>query len=333
MARRENETYVRLSAELSRLASEQHLVFTLADLADVGLKARAVQQRAAAGSLHRIHRGVYSTVAKDQLPWKGRYLAAVLACGADAVISHREAAHLHDLRPSNRQTIDVLVPVRRAPTVAGLTTHTSLTLTDADTTKLDGIPCTTVARTLLDLAAVVSPPQTERALNQAEILRVFDLGAVRDQLDRNPGHPGGPRLETALNLYLPDTKLTESHAEDVFVELCRACNVPAPERQVWFAFQDGHDPFRADFVWRAQRLVLDVDGRRFHGTARAFEADRLRDQRLTRAGWRVIRVTWRQLERDPAWVVRLVEDLLRQGQATAPTAFTAASSRARLTRR
>jgi very-short-patch-repair endonuclease len=114
----------------------------------------------------------------------------------------------------------------------------------------------------------------------------------------------------------------------VFVALCRANGLPTPERQVWFTFADGHDAFRADFVWRAQRLVLEVDSRTFHGTARAFEADRLRDQRLTKAGWRVVRVTRRQLEQEPAWVVGLVRDLL--GQATAPTAPTAASSRARL---
>lgn len=100
---------------------------------------------------------------------------------------------------------------------------------------------------------------------------------------------------------------------------------------MWFTFDDGHEPFRADFVWRAQRLVLEVDSRTFHATTRAFETDRLRDQRLTRNGWRVIRVTRRQLERDPAWVVALVADLL--GQAAAPTAPTAASSRARPTSR
>lgn len=83
-----------------------------------------------------------------------------------------------------------------------------------------------------------------------------------------------------------DTAPIESPPEDAFVELCRAHGLPVPERQVWFTFDDGHEPFRADFVWRGQRLVLEVDSRIFHGTARAFENDRLRDQRLTRAGWR-----------------------------------------------
>jgi len=313
------------------LAAEQQLVFTLQQLIDAGLSASGVRKRTAAKRLHRIHHRVYSTVAKDQLPWRGKYLAAVLACGDGAVISHREAAHLHDLRPSNRETIDVLVARRRAPNVPGLTVHTSLTLTDDDVTEVDGIPCTTIARTHLDLAAVVPPHQTERGLNQAEAMGVFDLWALQDQLDRNPRHPGTPQLLEALELYRPDTKPTESDIEDGFVALCRQHHVPPPERQVWFTFDDGHEPFRADFVWRAQRLVLEVDSRTYHGTARAFEQDRLRDQRLTRAGWRVVRVTRRQLERDPASVVALVLDLLGQATGTAvPTAPTAASSRARL---
>jgi very-short-patch-repair endonuclease len=329
--RKETGPPVPFDAELARLAAKQHLVFTLNDLLKAGLTASGVRKRAAAKRLHRIHHGVYSTVAKDQLPWRGQYMAAVLACGDDAVISHREAAHLHNLRPSNRETIDVLVPRRRAPNVPGLTVHTSLTLTDDDVTEVDDIPCTTLARTHLDLAAVVPLHQTERGLNQADAMNVLNLGALHDQLDRNPRHPGNPQLLRALNLYRPDTQPTESDIEDAFVALCRAHHLPAPERQVWFTFDDGHEPFRADFVWRAQRLVLEVDSRTFHGTTRAFETDRLRDQRLTRAGWRVIRVTRRQLQDDPAWVVALVADLL--GQTAAPTAPTAASSRARLTSR
>jgi very-short-patch-repair endonuclease len=310
MPRRETGTYGRLDAALAKLAAEQHLVFSLPDLADIGLSASAVHKRTASGRLHRIHRAVYSTVAKDQLPWRGKYLAAVLACGAGAVISHREAAHLHGLRPSHRDTIDVLVPRRRARQVPGLTVHTSANLTDDDVTEVDGIPCTTIARTHLDLAAVVPPHHTERALNQAEILQVFDLRGLHDQLTRNPHHPGAAQLQAALDFYRPDTAPTESEIEDAFVALCRAHNLPAPERQVWFTFGDGHDPFRADFVWRAERVVLEIDGRRFHQTVRAFENDRLRDQRLIRHGWRVARVTWRQLKENPGWVVALVQDLL-----------------------
>ncbi|HET8979458.1 MAG TPA: DUF559 domain-containing protein, partial [Solirubrobacteraceae bacterium] len=293
----------------------QHLVFSLEQLTGLGLSASAVHKRAATKRLHRIHRGVYSLVPADQLGWRGRYMAAVLACGEGAVISHREAAALHNLRPSNRARIDVTVPGRSAPQVKGVTAHRSNTLTRADTTVVDGIPCTTIARTHLDLAAVVPRHHTERALNQAEVMGVFDLRALRDQIDRNPRAPGTAQLSAALALYKEDTAPTESETEAVFVALCRSAGLPEPDRQVWFDFDDGGDPIRADFVWRAQRLVLEVDSPTYHGTARAFESDRRRDQRLVRAGWRVVRVTRRQLEEDPASVVELVTDLLRDAAA------------------
>lgn len=99
-AGRESETYVRLDAQVARLAARQHVVFSLAQLVELGLAPRAVQQRAATGRLHRIHRGVYSLVPSELLGWRGRYLAAVLACGPGAVLSHRSAAHLLGLRPT-----------------------------------------------------------------------------------------------------------------------------------------------------------------------------------------------------------------------------------------
>ncbi|HWE09439.1 MAG TPA: type IV toxin-antitoxin system AbiEi family antitoxin domain-containing protein [Solirubrobacteraceae bacterium] len=296
------------------MAAQQHVVFALGQLVELGLGPAGVRKRAATGRLHRIHRGVYSLVPPDQLTWRGRYLAAVLACGDGAVVSHREAAALHNLRPSNRRQIDVTVPGRSARRLRGLTVHRSVTLTAADVTVADDIPCTTLARTHLDLAAVVPLEQTERALNQAEAMGVLNLRALVDQLERNPHARGAPQLRHALELYMPETAPTESAIEEAFVALCRGAALPGPERQVWFTL-DGGEPFRVDFLWRAQRLVLEADSRTFHGTARAFEDDRRRDQRLARAQWQVLRVTRRQLEHDPAWVVEMVADVLRQRAA------------------
>jgi predicted transcriptional regulator of viral defense system len=314
-AGRENGTYGRLDAQVAELAARQHLVFTLGHIVAEGLSVSAVHKRTATGRLHRIHRGVYSLVPADQLTWRGRYLAAVLACGDRATVSHREAAALHNLRPSNRSAIDVTVPGRSAPAVGGVNVHRSVTLTAADVTVVDGIPCTTLARTHLDLAAVVPLQQTERALNQADAMGVLNLRALRDQLQRNPHAPGAQQLCTALELYTPDTAPTESALEERFVALCRAAALPAPERQVWFTLGDGGEPFRVDFLWRVQRLVLEADGRKFHSTTRAFEDDRRRDQRLARAQWQVVRVTRRQLEDDPTWVVEMVTDVLRRRAA------------------
>lgn len=207
------------------------------------------------------------------------------------------------------------MPGRSARHVAGVTVHRSTTLSARDIGVADGVPCTTAARATLDLAALVSRDQVERALNQGEALRILDYGDLADQLERNPRHPGAPRLTEALQLYEPARGQTESPLEARFLDLCRRAGLAEPECQVWLTLQDGDAPIRVDFAWRAHRLVLEADSRRWHGTTRAFETDRRRDQRLTRAGWRVVRVTWRQLRDEPQWVVRLVADLLRQQAA------------------
>lgn len=299
-----------LDAEVAELAGRQHAVMSLEQLGALGLGARAVRQRAAVGRLHRVHRAVYSLVPPPLLTVKGRYMAAVLACGPGAVLSHRSAADLHGLRPTSRFRIDVTVPGDSRRTAAALDIHRSRTLRPTDGTLVDAIPVTTVARTLLDLAAVVTGPQLERALTQAEVLRVFDLGALTEQLERNAHTEGAARVRAALAAYTNDEP-TESWLEDQFLELLDRTGLPAPERQKWLMLDDGEGPIRADFLWREQRLVLETDGRDAHGTRRAFESDRRRDQRLTRAGWRVVRVTWRQLTQEPWTVVELVADLLR----------------------
>jgi len=169
-----------------------------------------------------------------------------------------------------------------------------------------------VARTLLDLCAVLPAHRRERVFNQADVMGVLDPTALEDQLVRNRHHRRAARgLRIALALYRPDDAPTESRLEDEFVELVRRAGLPAPERQFWIVPDDGGAAIRADFAWPAQRLVLETDGRQAHGTVQAFEADRRRDQRLIRAGWRVVRVTWRQLHEDPAAVVALIADLLR----------------------
>jgi predicted transcriptional regulator of viral defense system len=298
-------------AKVAQLAARQHGVFTVDQLVDCGFTASGVRKRAAAERLHRIHRGVYSLAPPDLLGYKGRFMAAVLAAGPGAVLSHREAAHLHNLRSTSRRRIDVTVPHGVKRTIEEVIIHRSRTLADKDVTTVEGIPCTTTARTLLDLAGVVALTQVERALNQAEILHVFDLHALEDQIERNANTPAASRLRQALCTYAPEAAPTESPLEDSFVALARAAGLPEPERQVWFNF-DGEDPFRVDFVWRQERIVLEADSRRFHLTTQAFETDRRRDQLLVKAGWRVIRVTWRQLEQRPHEVVELVLALVRQ---------------------
>lgn len=165
-AGRKTGTYGRFYDQraLAALAGRQHDVFTLAQLQDLGLTASAVHKRAASGRLHRVHHGVYSLAPAELLSRRGRYMAAVLACGPGAVLSHRSAAALHELRATDRTGIDVTISGRTNHNRPGIDVHRSCTLSAGDTTTVDGIPCTTVSRTLLDLAGVVGRRPTERAI-------------------------------------------------------------------------------------------------------------------------------------------------------------------------
>jgi hypothetical protein len=283
---------------------------TLAQLIILGLSDSAVRKRARAGRLHRIRRSVYALAPPSLLPLNGRYLAAVLACGPGAILSHRSAADLHGLRKDARAAIDVSVAGDAARRYDGIDLHRSRTLTAADITTVDAIPVTTVARTALDLAAVVRRRAVERALDQAEMLAVFDLNALTDQLARNPHHPGAPALRAILDQHTAGATVTWSDLEELCLEVTRAAGVDPPEVNAYVDPGDGEPPIRPDFVWRTQRVAIEADGFGTHKTRYAFEDDRRRDQRLISAGWRPVRVTDRQLRHERDRIVALLIDLL-----------------------
>lgn len=205
--------------QIGRLAERQHNVISLPQLQLCGLSPSAVRQRVATGRLTRIHRGVYA-VGHGRLTKRGRWMAAVLAYGPGAVLSHRSAAALHGIRPDNRAKTDVTLPSRSARRRPGIDIHASTTLEPADLTTIDGIPCTRLARTLLDLAEAVDRRGVERAVDQAEVLRVFDLRAVHEVLSRAAGRRGAGVLAAVLAEYdgptLTDRELEErsSHSAE-----------------------------------------------------------------------------------------------------------------------
>ncbi|HEY1521357.1 MAG TPA: DUF559 domain-containing protein, partial [Solirubrobacteraceae bacterium] len=252
------------------------------------------------GRLHRIHHTVYALVPRQLLSRDGLFIGAVFACGPEAALSYRSAAALHELRRSDRAKIDVTIPQRSPRKHPGIDVHRSTTLRPRDIAVVNGIRCTTIARTLLDLAQVVRERPLERACDQAEVLELLDLRALNDQIDRNNSRPAACRLKRVLEQHYIGSTPTWSELEERFLSLCRKARIPQPEVNVWIDPGDG-DPsaIRADFVWRDQRLIIETDGHGTHSTRQAFERDRLRDQRLTVAGWTVIRVTWRQLMQRP----------------------------------
>lgn len=218
-----------LEAPLVALGVRQHAVLGLDQLRDLGLSARAVQDRARQGRLHHLHRAVYSLVPRDLLGRDGLYMAAVLACGPGALLSHRSAAALHGLQDAGGIKIDVTVPTRTGRRRhAGVAVHRSTTLTATDATVVNNIPCTTVARTLFDVAEMIGRRSAERAFDQAEVMQVFDLRAIQDQLERNPTRAGAQIVKAILDEHYIGSTLTASDLEEDMLALSRATGLPLP---------------------------------------------------------------------------------------------------------
>jgi very-short-patch-repair endonuclease len=239
-------------------------------------------------------------------------MAAVLACGPDAVLSHRSAAVLWRLREDRRTLIDVTAPNRRGRIPAGIDAHRDGSLTPADRTEVYGIPCTSVPRTLLDLAAVVPVWELRKAISEAEVLRVLNHDAVRRLIKRSRGRRGVARLRMLMDEIHPQTKRTRSELEIFFLRMCERAGLPQPEVNV--KLHVGGRTTMPDFLWREAGLIVEADSREFHDTGSAFEGDREREQRLQLAGWRVSRCTWRQIERESTRLAKTIRGLLAQQQ-------------------
>jgi very-short-patch-repair endonuclease len=239
------------------------------------------------GRVHVVHRGVYA-VGHRVLRAEGRRLAAVLACGEGAVLSHRSAAAHWGLLATNAAAIDVTARRGRRGT-AGVRLHRARSLDAQDTTTHEAIPITTVARTLLDLAATERPDRLERAYAQALYLRLYDHTAITDVIARANGHRGTAALAQAT---AREPKLTKSHWETRLLTLIRQAGLPEPLVNHPLT-APGHGHCWLDFYWPQHRLVVETDSWQAHGHRAAFENDRARDAALQQMGLRVLRFTWR----------------------------------------
>ncbi len=234
-------------------------------------------------------------------------MAAVLAYGPDALLSHLSALSLHALRPDSRRLVDVTVPLGSARSRSGIRAHSSTALTTADRTVVGGIPCTSLARSVLDSTPALGVKGTERVIEQAEILRAFDLRDFRELLVLAPGHRGSGVLRAVLR-DLRDPAMTVNDFEADVLALVRAAGLPSPIAQAPLCL--GGQDVVIDFLWPLQRVALEADSFEFHGTRQAFERDRRRDQLLRLAGYEPVRITWRQLSRHPEQVEELLRELL-----------------------
>jgi very-short-patch-repair endonuclease len=295
---------------VARVAEGQHGVVTLGQMEAMGLGGRAVVARVEAGRLHRVHQGVFA-VGHPLLTSEGRFLAAVLAEGPGALLSHRSAAVLWGFSEYDEEApIDVTAPHRRGRCRDGISAHRDERLDRGDRTRTSGVPCTTVPRTLLDLAAVLPPGELRRAVAEAESRRLVHPAAMRQLLRRSGRRRGVARLRLIVDELHPAIRRTRSETERDLLDLFRRQGLPVPEVNVRLPV-DGK-VYEPDFLWRRARLILEADSRRFHGTRSAEIADSRREQRLQVAGWLVTRCTWSQLEHEPGQIVATVRALLAQ---------------------
>lgn len=293
-----------------RLAEQQHGVVARRQLVAAGVDVERIRRWREGGRLVGQRRGVYS-LGHGLLTIEGRWMAAVLACGEGALLSHAGAAALWGLRPPGGAAIDVTLRSggRRAPD-QGLRIHRSVIAGEAFGTVERGIPVTTVAWTLLDLAAVVRPHVLRRAVEAAERLEVLDVRAIDRALAASPRRAGATALRAVLaDMARHGITRTRSDVEAAFLQVCLDHDLPRPQVN---RYDNG---IEVDFRWPAHRLVVEVDGWAYHRGRAAFAADRARDRRALAAGWRVARFTAAEVVRAPRAVADELGRLLDQRRA------------------
>jgi very-short-patch-repair endonuclease len=285
---------------LQEQALRQHGVATHRDLLEIGFKHGAIKRRVEAKRLHRVHQGVYA-VGRPGLERRGRWLAAVLAYGVGAVLSHRSAAVHWGLTRREPAGVDVTARQGRAGR-PGIIFH-RCQLEPADVTHHDAIPVTTPTRTLFDLSEVVDENALRGACEEADRLGMLELKELERIVERGWGRhalkPIRPILADARHADDPGSPL-----EDKFSSFCREQRLPKPSTNVTVL------SFKVDALWPAQRLVVELDSVAFHSHRSAFESDRARDAALLVAGYRVIRITDRRLRNEPASVAAQIRQLL-----------------------
>ena len=288
---------------VAELADAQHRVIGQGQLLNFGLSLSNIRYRISVGRLHPIRPRVYAVGAK-RLTVEGQLMAVALWAGPAAFISHRSAAALRGLL-APRATIHITCGRRRDPR-PGITVHQRHLLADEVTTH-EGIPVTTVARTLLDIAATEGRNALVRALREAEYLRLADATSLPTLIARYPG-ARGTGIATAVLGERRTPGHTESELEDRFLEFLAARGLPMPRTNAWIEVRD--ERFRVDCLWEREMVVVELDGHRAHGADDRFESDRRRDLALMGVGYPVARVTWRRLHDDPDGLASDLRDLL-----------------------
>jgi very-short-patch-repair endonuclease len=280
-------------SEFWTLVKNQHGVVARRQLLELGFTPSAIDHRVTKGRLHVVWRGVYA-VGRPELTSQGRWMAAVLGCGPDAVLSHESAAVLWEIRPARGGQIEVSVPLRVVRRQPGIVVHRRRVLAATEVTKCRGIPVTTPIVTLVDIATGLDQGQLEAAINEADkrgLIHPEELRSALDGLDRRPGLAALRKTLDRRTLTLTDSEL-----ERRFLPVTRKAGLPAPETGRYV------NGFKVDFYWPDLGLVVETDGLRYHRTPAQQARDRLRDQAHTTAGLTPLRFTQAQIRFEPHYV-------------------------------
>jgi hypothetical protein len=283
--------------QIAAIAGRQGGVTAIAQLLDAGLDHNAIARRVKAGRLHLLFRGVYA-VGHRHLGVSGRRWAAVLACGPSAALSHASAGTAWVISRAGGD-LDVLVPLGGRTAPPGIRLHRTRSIAPDELTRLHGLPITTPARTLLDLAATLTTKRLSTAISRAEQHRLLDFDDLHRLLARHPRRPGTPTLRTVLASYT-GPRDTHSALEDLIAEL----DLAPPQHNVLI-----HGAVR-DFAWPRKRLVVEADSYSWHRSPTALDDDRQRDVTLALAGWRTLRFTYAQVTQRPGYVTAAIRAAL-----------------------
>lgn len=275
------------------LARSQHGVATRKQLHELGFSREAIEHRLRRGRLHQLARGVY-LVGWPQLTDERRWMAAVLACGEGAALSHRSAAALWGIAKETPGHIEVSVRRRCKVRRAGVRVRSRPSLSAADVGERRGIPLTSIAQTLVDLATELPAGPLERAVNEADKGDLIDPEALRQALTERVGEPGVKALAKLLDKRT--FRLSDQELERLFRPIAAASGVPVELTKAWV------NSFEVDFFWPRLGLVVETDGLRYHRTPAAQARDRLRDQTHTAAGLAQLRFTHYQVRYEPEQV-------------------------------
>lgn len=269
--------------------------------------------RSRRGWLHPVRRGVFA-VGRPDVGQHGRWMAAVLACGRSALLSHQSAAELWEIRKTQPGPIEVTLPTVRKRRSRGLVIHRRIVIASEDRRARRGIPVTSPIRTLVDLATRLTEPQLEAAVNEADKLGLVDPERLRRALERMTRQRGVPALRRLLDRRV--FRLTDSELERRFLRLVSSAALPRPEtgREI--------NGFRVDFFWRELGLVVETDGLSYHRTPSQQAKDRRRDQIHAAAGLTTLRFTHEQVRFEPGSVRetlrRVIARLARKPGRDAP---------------